>query len=545
MKKLYSILSSRAMLASVAGVMGAFVFLLYFGTKTLDVTNVQWLMSGGDLNQHYLGWLFYRLAEWTFPIGNITSLAYPYGISVTYMDAIPLLAIPFKTIGPLLPESFQYFGWWGLGSYVLQGSLAFLILHTLTRRRLFALLGSTLFVLSPILLARMFSHTALAGSWVILLAFWLLLAYKTSSSKKFMLAWSAVLAISAAIHPYFVPMNLAVFAVALILRHTSIAKTLVEILVPPAVMAVFFWIIGGFSAGSVSDLAAGGLGAYGMNLNALVNPLGWSTMLPNLPTSPGSYEGMAYLGLGGIIVTTLAIIAWLVLWKQKQLQLSISPARLWLIIGVITIVLFAAIAPIIHFGSKQLAIPLPYSVEAAWSIFRANGRLVWPVYYAGFFLALWLLAKFFLKKPLILYALSVVIIGVQFIDIYSSYAARDAASRVHKTHTLPSPPGIDAILSNKRHMQYLIEHPEPQSFFNIAYFATRHSLTMSNGYFARKPVGAIEATRQAALANVQTGNLKPDTVYIADNGFLENNPQLANDANIRMKRFDTVWLLYR
>jgi len=102
---------------ALGGLMGFVVFTLTYGLKVVDPTNIEWLLGGGDIKQHYLGWEFFRREDWSFPLGAIHQLAYPYGVSVTYTDSIPLMAIPFKLFSSVLPEHFQYLGIWGLLSY--------------------------------------------------------------------------------------------------------------------------------------------------------------------------------------------------------------------------------------------------------------------------------------------------------------------------------------------------------------------------------------------------------------------------------------------
>lgn len=74
-----------------------------------------------DPAQHFLGWHFFRIEAWNFPLGIINNYHYPSGTSIVYMDAIPLIAIKFfKTFSNYLPIIFQYTGLWLLLSYMLQ-----------------------------------------------------------------------------------------------------------------------------------------------------------------------------------------------------------------------------------------------------------------------------------------------------------------------------------------------------------------------------------------------------------------------------------------
>ena len=94
----------------MGAILGAIFFIIIYGFCVLDPTYDEWLLGKGDLTQHYLGWCFYRRSEWTFPVGLTNQLAYPTYTSVIFTDSIPVFAVFFKLLSPLLPETFQYFG---------------------------------------------------------------------------------------------------------------------------------------------------------------------------------------------------------------------------------------------------------------------------------------------------------------------------------------------------------------------------------------------------------------------------------------------------
>ena len=73
-----SITKKQVLLLFIAGsFIGGVIFILCYGVNVLHVTNDAWLLAGGDLNQHYLGWKYYRKSPWHFPIGMIDGLVYP------------------------------------------------------------------------------------------------------------------------------------------------------------------------------------------------------------------------------------------------------------------------------------------------------------------------------------------------------------------------------------------------------------------------------------------------------------------------------------
>ena len=109
---------------------GIIVFLCIYGFKPLIVNYTGWIMGRGDLTQHYLGWCFFRSDPWTLPLGYTRSFGYPIGINITFTDSIPLFALFFKLLNPILPAEFQYFGMWELLCFILQALIGgFLLRH--------------------------------------------------------------------------------------------------------------------------------------------------------------------------------------------------------------------------------------------------------------------------------------------------------------------------------------------------------------------------------------------------------------------------------
>ena len=62
---------------AIGAVIGAVLFVCIYGFRVLDFTYDEWLLTGKDLQQHYVGWKFFRNAPWTFPIGCHNGLTHP------------------------------------------------------------------------------------------------------------------------------------------------------------------------------------------------------------------------------------------------------------------------------------------------------------------------------------------------------------------------------------------------------------------------------------------------------------------------------------
>lgn len=521
-----------------AAIIAAVFFIAFYGIKVLDPTNTDWLLTGGDLKQHYLGWAFYRDSGWSFPIGIADNLAYPYGLPITYMDSIPLLAIPFKVIAGVLPEPFQYFGWWGLLCYMLQGGLAALIIRKWTKNPLVILLIALVFIISPIMMFRMFAHTALASHWLILLGI-LFIVYRAqfATLKQELIAWSVLLVLSVLIHPYFVPMSFVLLAIYNIFTYRSFWITALKTATPLLATVVAFWVIGGLEV--TGGGSGGGLREYSLNVNALINPLYWSTFLPPMPLAKPSHETVAYLGLG---VLLLIPVAWFCLsstikklsWQQFVKTIKKPQTIQWLLVIVVLILTFlAAAGPVFYWGKMQLvAVPIPELVEKAWSIFRANARLFWPVYYAiifGVFAVFLLYAK---KKRMTQTTIVIFLlpfIALQVLDIGLSHNAHIKHGAISKSRQVPyqsdfSIEDWDRYANGKKTVVLLDQKLNNRKFFALTDVALKYKLALNKGYFARAPIEAIAAYQkeQIALLNDGKANMEQNVYLTEEKDFAES-----------------------
>lgn len=95
------------------------------------------------------------------------------------------------------------------------------------------------------------------------------------------------------------------------------------------------------------------------------------------------YEGFAYLGLG-IFVLMLVAIIFVALELIKNRGRCLRKNWIELLVGVIIsigLILFAA-SPVVTWNDKLLFVLTDSStLTHYWSIFRATGRIIWPVNY--------------------------------------------------------------------------------------------------------------------------------------------------------------------
>lgn len=507
----------------LGSLMGIVFFLTFFGSEILDFTYVDWLLYGGDLSQHYFGWAFFRDSGWSYPIGKIENLAHPFGVAITYMDSIPLFAIPFKLFGVFLPAQFQYFGLFGLVSYALQGGISALIIRKFNKNILIILLLSIFFIFSPIMLSRMYSHTALAAHWLILFSFLPIIYlrwFKVNLIRPITL-FTLAMVLGVLIHPYFIPMLALCLLVYTIITYKNIYTAIIKMAVPLASGLIVFAIIGGFSVKSV--LSVNDLNIYQYNLNAPFNPFGFYSQFLRDQPQTGFGESFNYFGLGMLLLLPVVLFIFIYSHQhQKTLKKLIMNNKIksLIIILLLTVYMIFTSGPKIYFGSVMLfEVNLPLMIENIWSTYRANARFYWVIYYASFVGIIgYILVTFKQKRVLFLLIFFTPFILLQISDLRFSSGVRGKKYNFYQqSHYKVDKTEINKWrehVAGKRHV--VILDPSVPDFHFLASMSKNYNLTMSNGYFARSPIEKINSYRLNQIELLKSGraNMK-DNIYIS------------------------------
>ncbi len=384
-------ISSRALFL-LGCALGAAVFFLLFTAAPLDVSNDSWLRTGfveKDLTQHYTGWLFLRDSALSFPLGMADNINYPYGSAVTFTDSIPLFAIFFRFFNAWLPATFQYFGLFSLLCYMLQGGVAMLLLALFCQKLPALCCGTLLLVCNPVLLERTFRHTALSAQWLILFALYL---YFKNKKEGFAFRWGylVLLGLGVTIHPYFLPMLFGILFADL-LEHCLVSKEIAKscgfLTLSFAVVLGIGGCIGIFSVPASGETLVG-YGYFGMNLNTLWTPVSpgglvWSSVLPTQNQGLGTAEGFNYLGLAVLVAAPLCALHFAIQEKWAGICAALK-THCGLIFVCTCLTIFALSNTWVANIRVLFTIPLPDALQSFCDIFRASGRMFWPVYYLIF-----------------------------------------------------------------------------------------------------------------------------------------------------------------
>ena len=76
---------SKRELLALGALIGIAFFLIVYGTASLDVSYDSWILSGhveSDIACDYAGWVHYRNAPWSWPLGVNKNIGYPYGNAI-------------------------------------------------------------------------------------------------------------------------------------------------------------------------------------------------------------------------------------------------------------------------------------------------------------------------------------------------------------------------------------------------------------------------------------------------------------------------------
>ena len=254
--------------------LGVLAFFIIIGPRVLYPTNIAWL-GGGDPATHYLGWLFFRNSEWSFPIGLNPTYGLELGSAILFTDSNPLLAFLFKPFASLLPEPFQYSGIWLLACFVLQAWFGWKLAGLLSESTPIRVFSTGLFVFAPPMMWRLPVHLSLGGHFFILAALYLALHPRLERRR---LVWASLLATTALVHAYLLAMVALLWLADLvgksIQRKLPIRTGAVELVVILSVIGIVCWQVGYFSVGEGTSKF--GFGYYRMNLLSIVDASGWS-----------------------------------------------------------------------------------------------------------------------------------------------------------------------------------------------------------------------------------------------------------------------------
>ena len=506
-----------------ATAIGAATFAVLFGPGVLDPRNVGWLAFGDSPTQQ-LGWEFYRQQPWTWPLGLLPSYGMELGGSIVYTDSIPLLAIPFKLLSPMLPPTFQYFGLWILLCLVLQAHFAWRILSLFVDSLAAVAAGTTMLSISPIMLWRLspeVSQWSLGGQFTLLAALYLTL--RPWPTRQW-LWWFVLLTATTAIHAYLLVMATAVWVADLVQRRherKTSSDAIRSLLLPPlgilgTALATGYFVVG-------AGVLSGGFGYFKASPVAFIDPgLGidegvaswrWSQLLPDLPPYTQQIEGFNYLGLGVLLLLALAAFS-----APSAADSAVRAIRRWPWLAVMLALLgMFALSNRIGGEHTYIEVPLPQALEELANIFRASGRMLWLSTYALTLFAIIVVVRIAPRKLGL--GLLIACVCVQVWDTSPAW------SRLHRVYSataaarfMTAPEGEFWNEATERYrtirtLPFRTLNP-PVGWGALSSLALQHDMGTDAVYLARIDVHRAEQRNQTAMRWVRSGCYPKDTLFI-------------------------------
>ncbi|MBP9732060.1 MAG: hypothetical protein KBD29_01220 [Candidatus Magasanikbacteria bacterium] len=491
----------------ISGAIGAVFFLLLY-SELLDTSYIEWtLWIGGDPFQHYIGWELFRDSPWSFPLGNISHLVYPNGVPLTFTDSIPLFSFILKLFSTWLPFPFQFDGIWILSCFILQGIFGYLLTYQYLQKKSLSVIGSIFFILSPIMLFRLGGHSALGAHWLILWSLWLVL----QEGKTRIWQWTTILILTVLIHPYLLFICGALFVADLVrrimlLKVLSVQKGSLFFGIDVSLVLLLSWVVGVFSTGSG---AAPGYGVFSLDLNSLINPYGWSTIIKNMNVREPN-EGFAYAGLGVLILLGLSLYQFV--QDKKYTSIKEKLHQWWPLISISGLLTILAISNVVSVWGKEIVLfPLPDSIrEGIMGIVRSSGRLFWPVYY------LIVLASFFVIKKSRTYIAYGLMIGTVAVQVYDFKDKLLELDNFYEAVVWQNPlvdPFWNHAAEEVKHISFVPSYV-PGTYEAIAFFAAENDMTLNTGYVVRAAGLLNKDFMDAEVRSLEEGIVADNTLYI-------------------------------
>ena len=493
---------------------GFFAFISFLGMRPLLPSNIAWL-ENGDPATFYLGWQFFRNSPWSLPIGLNPEYGLELSNSILFSDSNPLFAFLFKPFTGMLPEVFQYFGIWLLLCFVLQAWFAFKLLGLITKNSFIAMLGATFFVFSPPLMWRLSGHFSLASHFLILAGLYLVLRPQSSFRIP---SWLFLVGVAALVHPYLLAMTGILWGADFLGRYIkgefSATFAALEFFLVGLLTTILCWQVGYFTVGA--GVAAEGFGHYRMNLLSMLDADGFSYVLQRIPKAAGDVEGFNYLGLGLILLSLCIGLQALTNPSFEFRQTLGRYLKKWpvLFIAMLCLTVFALSnrIGIAHF-QLHLDIPIPNAVN----VFRASGRMFWPVYYLIMFAILFFVVRAFNTRVVVI--LLGLCLLVQYLDTSKMWLSMAEKYRTGPSAVWQTPlssPFWDAAAGHYKKIKVLLPRNQVRNWQTIAYYASTHQLPTNAVYLGRVSSLSEINAQSAAAKMLLSGQYEADTLYFID-----------------------------
>ena len=508
--------------------LGIVAFLAVLGYKRLIPWNIAWLAQGEnqDMIQHYFGWEFFRNSGWNIPLGENPKYGIDIRNSIIYTDSIPLLAFIFKPFAYFLPETFQYFGIWLLICFVMQSIFGWRLISIFIENTISRVAVTLLFLFAPIFLERLNVHFALSGQFIVLAA---LGNYFTKKKNSNGLTWRLTLVFALLIHAYLFLMVLVIW-IAAVIRSTNRANDLKKGFLTAFILIATASLSGYFVIPSGGEIYSAHYGIFRWNMASLFYPDGWSNTLKNVLEYDVNLENSSYLGLGVIFLLFFAL---------PQIQIAKSFMKTyWSLFFAMIFLLTFAISNNVGLGPLKFQFSLPASILKVFDLFRASGRMIWPIIYALILTGAVLLHRRF-KIRTSTFILIVAAI-LQIIDTQIGWKELNHDLHVGKSLGMKIDSRWNEIAKDYKEVVEIPKDNQSENWLTMGQIASKFGLATNIVYLSRVSSEDVKQMAKEIEEEVKTCNLSESRIYILSDKELLELCEAKRRGNVLISRINDL-----
>jgi hypothetical protein len=477
------------------------------GFGIINPRKTGWLSDGDGTSE--IGWEFFRRTPLIqFPLGVNPDYGLEISSSVALDGQIPLFSLFLHPFSFLLPERFQYFGIFLVITFALNFYFARKIFVQLKLNNIQTIISSIILASSPIILSRFIDHThySLTSGWIIFYAVLLVLKRDLRFSK-----WIYIFLLSVLIHAYYFPFLIVIYLCATFVDTTNWKFKTKNLITLSYILlsSVFLMYISGYFYGRASSKDIG-YGFFRSTLSSLIDPSGWSMLLPDLAETEGSYEGFAYVGIPTLFIIMMSVLLIKKPRKDKEQQ---SFRSLW----VASILLFVySLSNNISYSNKEiLSFPSIEILSFITSTFRSSGRFSWLIVITIIIYSIYISSQKIQGKYFTLVLLVALVLGI--IDYYPKLVS-EKNSKFNLMH--------NSILTNNAwksisecYSKIRMYPPTPgvTNYYDFVSIALSQNMAINTGRFGRVNQSAVLGSYDLMHKEFKTGKYRNDSFYIFTN----------------------------
>ena len=488
-----------------------------------------WTHPFGDPITNMIGLEYFIKEDWSFPIFNIKSMAYPNGANLFYTDSIPMLGIFAKLLFHFTGIKFSYFGIWICSSFIILAISIAQLANKLYLPLIATAFAVIISIFNPALLVR-YGHSALLAHFIIIFALIFYFSYRNrpiSLSVFFNLFF--ILLISILIQSYFLLMVYPIiFATFLQLwkKNFITIKTVFLIFLFSLLTIFIIAFCSGIILNGEKISKAWGFGVYSMNAlspflpsakylpNFLVEIVNWDGNRLTWDQTSGQYEGYNYLGIGLIFSIVMSL-------RGYKIYFELIKNNIFLFFSFCLLLIYA-LSNNIYIGSLTFDINFLYKpFSFLTDIFRVPGRYFWPIYYVILFASVIVIFKTYTNKIAIF-----ILVSASLFQILENNYLREGLVNAgyNKYPQLLDEKKVSALLEKKNlFLQYpsfqcgglFSKWPENNLNMELLFIVAKKHIPTNSAYLARSNIDCEKERNNLSLMKFFDGS----TLYLFNNEY--------------------------